>query len=297
MDPLNQQTAGAAAVIADLAKTTVIRHQPLPFTDAQPALVWPDKTITPLESYLPQPTAKRADAKLVDPESFSSYVNAHKQPGTVIVGDADENGGGFMAFLDYHLAEDKGDPNKRAAWAEHRARMPLEKTPEWARWLGKSGATLNQVEFAEFLEDNVADVVVPEGDAGRGFPNQQELMSVALTLSVKTDVKFGSSVRLANGQVQVGYVEQIEGGHGTDGRMTIPEKFAIGLALFRGCPKYCVTLRLRYRATQGRCAFTFTIERPHKYVEATFNDVRKIITDKVGLPVLVGSLTPQTRRT
>jgi uncharacterized protein YfdQ (DUF2303 family) len=287
--PLDR-TALNTQVIAELAKASVPKFSLLNQPGAAARIVWQDKTIKSLEHYLPEPLRKRATAALVDADSFATYVNAHKQMGTVITGDANERGGAFAALLDYHW------PNQDVpSWTEHTATMTLEPTPEWARWLGAAGKDLDQRAFAEFLEDNAVDVIVPEGAAGKGFPTQQDLMSVASTLQVKTDVRFASSVKLQNGQVQLGYVETIEGGHGQDGKMAIPERFGIAVAPFRGTCKYLVTVRLRYRGTGGKALFRLEIERPHKIVESAFNDVRIVIEKATGLKVLVGKITPQAR--
>ena len=281
----------AAQVIASLAQQAVPRHTALkidlPLNGVAPRLVWPDKTITDLEGTLPNPLRKRATAKFGTTDSFCAYVNRHKTPNTHIVGDADENGGSFAALLDYH-----GD---QPFWCEHTAKQELQPTPEWVRWLGKNRSTLDQRAFAEFIEDNASDVIVPDGEAGRGFPTQGELLSVALTLQVKTDVQFGSSVRLSNGQVQIGYVENIQGTHGGEAKLAIQEKFAIGIAPFRGVPKYEITCRLRYRAVQGKATFAYEIEKPHKIVEHAFNDMRAKITQSTGIEPLIGQLHPQSR--
>lgn len=286
-----------AEIIARLARDGVPRHSVFTVTPGKedttaPRLVWPDKQIVDLEGTLPNPLRKRATADLVDVDSFCRYVNDHRTSGTVITGDADERGGAFKTILDYH------EPNTKAGlphWSEHVATMKLQPTPEWTRWIGINGRDLDQRTFAEFLEDNAVDLVVPEGKAGEGMPTQQELMSVASTLQIKTDVKFASSVKLQNNQVQLGYVETIEGGYGMDGKLTIPERFAIAVAPFRGTPKYLVTARLRYRGTGGKASFKVEIERPHKIVESVFNDLRAKIAELTGLVVLVGSLSPQQR--
>lgn len=288
------RTALNTQVIAELAKASVPKFTLLEQPNAAPRIVWQDKTIKSLEHFMPMPMRKRAAAAFADADSFATYINAHKQPGTVITGDANERGGAFNALLDYHWPNNEGCM-MTPSWTEHTATQTLQPTPEWARWLGAAGKDIDQRTFAEFLEDNAVDVIVPEGTAGKGFPTQQDLMSVASTLQVKTDVRFASSVKLQNGQVQLGYVENIEGGHGQDGKMAIPEKFGIAVAPFRGTAKYLVTVRLRYRGTGGKALFRLEIERPHKIVESAFNDVRAVIEEATGLKVLVGAISPQTR--
>lgn len=287
-----------ATVIAELARAGVPKHTTLELpTGCAPRLVWQDKTITNLEGALPAPLRKRGAAALVDPESFAIFVKDHQTQGTVLTGDANEQGGHFVALLDYHVPvrEVLSEGGPMPQWTEHTATMKLQPTPEWARWMAINDRELDQRTFAEFLEDNAVDLVVPEGDKGVGYPTQQELMSVASTLQVKTDVRFASSVKLENGQVQLGYTEQIEGGHGSEGKLPIPARFAIAVAPFRGTPKYLVTCRLRYRGNGGKAIFKVIVERPHKIVESAFNDLRAKITTLTGLPVLVGAIAPQQR--
>lgn len=297
--PGTQSVPSEAEVIARLARDGVARHSVFTVTPTEndttsPRIVWPDKTIVDLEGTLPKPLRKRAKAQIVDVVSFCAYVTQHRTKGTAITGDADERGGEFQAVLDYHEPNDNGQ-HGRPQWSEHVATMKLQPTPEWARWIGISGQDLDQRRFAEFLEDNAVDLIVPDGEAGKNFPTQQELMSVASTLQIKTDVKFASSVKLQNGQVQLGYVETMDGGHGVDGSLKIPERFGLALAPFRGTPKYLVIARLRYRGTNGRASFKVEIERPHKIVESAFNDLRAKIAELTGLTVLVGSIAPQQR--
>ena len=302
--PLDRQALNTQ-VIAELAKASVPKFTLLDAHDDQraPRILWHDtKQLIALEHTLAQPLRKRGVAALAEADSFATYVRDHRTLGTTLTGDANEHGGSFTALLDYHepnVRDEKDEPTNYAEcanWTEHTATMALEKTPEWARWLGIAGKDLDQRTFAEFLEDNAVDLTVPEGPTYKNYPTQQELMSVASTLQIKTDVRFASALKLQNGQVQLGYVEQIEGGHGQDGKLGIPEKFAIAVAPFRACAKYLVHVRMRYRGAGGKAIFRLEIERPHKIVESAFNDVRGVIEKATGLKVLVGKITPQTRQ-
>jgi uncharacterized protein YfdQ (DUF2303 family) len=305
-------TGSAVEAIAKLAKDTVLRHALISGTQV-PALVWPDKTITTLEHLTANPTRKRASATFYDVPSFVAYIKAHRVPGTIVTGNFDQNKGEFVALLDFH------EPNRDATippgatatevaatagtmvaiglpnWTEHVVKLVLIATPEWARWLSKDKADLAQLEFAEFVEDNAQDITVPEVD-GAGFPNQAELLSTALTLQVKTGVAFRNAVRLQNGHTQLNYQELVEGGHGEDGALVVPEKFALAIAPFTASPKYLVKARLRYRAASGKATFKYLIERPHKIVEHAYNDVKNALVEQLGQPVLYAQITPDVRR-
>lgn len=310
MEPTKNPAAAQAEVIAQLAREGVAKHYPITIDPKNipagvvPRLVWPDKTITDLEGTLPKPLRKRGTATLGAVGSFIDYVNAHKETNTAICGDADEKGGSFTAIIDYHGATtrrtDEGQhvdltvvTPGQPAWSEHRVVMKLEPTPEWVRWLGICGKDLDQRTFAEFIEDNAADVVVPEDQAKA--PNAQELMQVATTLQIKTDVRFASSVNLQNGQIQLRYEEMINGTWGGEGGIAVPQAFHIGVVPFRGGQRYLARIRLRYRGTSGKASFRLEMERPHKIVEAAFRDTKAMIEGETEITVWIGSLNPQTR--
>jgi uncharacterized protein YfdQ (DUF2303 family) len=288
--------AEQAQVIAQLAREGVARYR-REESGATELLIWPEGRVLDLESTRAVPARKRGSAALLTPESFIAYVKTHATAGTALTGTVTEKAGSFTALLDYHYP--KHDTVDTAGWAEHTASLALAATPEWARWLAKSGTDLDQKTFAEFLEDNAPDITVPEGldvRQGEKYPSQQELVSLALTLQVKTDVQFGNQIRLQNGEQQLTYREAIEGSYGADNKLAIPQKFALAIAPFAGTPKYLVTARLRYRAAGGKASFRYEIERPHKIVEDAFNDVKQKIEAETERRVLVGTITPYERK-
>jgi uncharacterized protein YfdQ (DUF2303 family) len=293
-------SACAVESIATLARQTVLRHANINGTEV-PSVIWPDKSITTLEHLCARPTRKRAQAHFQDVPSFVRYVDDHRTEGTVITGTFDQLGGSFRALIDYSApwSPEAGEPEAQIpgapSWCEHTAVLNLTATPEWAKWLSKNTVKFDQVEFAEFLEDNAADITVPETDDGATWPTQLDLMSTALTLQVKTGVNFSNAVRLQNGQTQLTYQESVQGHHGTDGTMVVPDKFALALAPFVASPKYLVKARLRYRAAGGKASFTYQVERPHLIIKNAFEDILKQIAAGLDCQVLLGSITPETR--
>jgi len=258
----------------------------------QPYIIWPNpQKLQDAEALLARPTRKRGKITLQDPVSFIDYVKRHRDERTLVTGQANLTGGVFEAWLDHHEA----GPEGRTGWSEHHAKLELEATPEWARWVSRSDTPMEQVAFAEFIEDNADDIVVPPGKS-KEFPNSTQMLSVALTLQAKTDVKFASTVRLQSGAQQLTYEETIDASAGTRGKMEIPERFALALAPFIGTPKYAVTARLRYRLSAGKVTFSYKLERPHKIVEDAFNDIRERIQKGTTDQVLLGKAEPQRRQ-
>lgn len=163
-------------------------------------------------------------------------------------------------------------------WRDHRAVFTAELTPEFKRWLEQDRKAMSQEAFAEFIEDNAADL-----------PDAQLLLEVAGTLSAKTDVQFRSARRLDNGQVQLGYVETINTSAGTEGQLTVPKIFAVGVRIFKAGNGYLINARLKYRLTQGAVKFWYELDRPERAVELAFEGYVTEVREKSGFAVLLGA--------
>lgn len=253
------QLANRHAIRDSIASTPVLLHR--------------DGRIESLERYLPEPLRARARAIFNEPVSFIDYVNAHAEEGTHLFGDVTEQSGSFIAILDYHLPTTLESAKQGAQWGEHTARLNLQVTPEWQRWLGSNAKPFEQAQFAEFLEDNVRDVVKPSG---------AELLEVALTLQAAKKVAFRSGVRLSNGEHQLTYVEEIAGQAGATGQLQVPERFTIAVAPFEGTDPVEIEVRLRYRLMEGRVVFIYQLLRPDVAIRAVWQRIRERIASETG---------------
>ena len=145
---------------------------------------------------LPVPVDKRGLVTLHTPQAFVTYVEAYRDPDTLVLTDV--NAATVSAVIDYHKAGEAGAPRH----GKHRAVYACRKTKEWETWTVANKRAMSQVEFATFLEDNLTDIAAPNG---------AQLLEMARSIEVKKDVQFASSVRLTDGQQQLTYNEVIEG--------------------------------------------------------------------------------------
>lgn len=177
----------------------------------------------------------------------------------------------FDDFKDEHMA----------GWRGHRATYKAEFTPEFSRWFNHSGsgAAMDQTKFAEFLEDNIADISEPAG---------AKLLEVASTLQAKTEINFSSARRLENGQIQLGYTEVIDARAGSDGAMTIPREFTLGLRIFKNGGGYAIKARLKYRLLSGSVKFWYELDRPERAIEDAFAGYIEQVRETSGYTVLIG---------
>ncbi|MFZ4626658.1 MAG: DUF2303 family protein [Rhodoferax sp.] len=227
-----------------------------------------------VEKMQPTPRRKRGLVQLKSVESLLAYCK-----------DQDAEAEGYI-YAD-------GDKRKMTAvfndlraiepgWRDHRAEFEAEYTPEFKKWLACNGPgkSFSQGEFAEFIEDNFADITEP---------GAQLLLDVATSLQAKTDINFSSAKRLQNGQVQLAYTENIDARAGVNGALEIPKEFSLGLRIFKNGEGYKLKARLKYRLNAGSVKFWYELDRPERAVEDAFAGYVQQVREQSGYTVLVGS--------
>lgn len=165
-------------------------------------------------------------------------------------------------------------------WRDHRASFKCEFTPEFMLWKNNSGQPMDQLKFAEFIEDNLADITAPQGS---------QLLEVATTLQAKTDISFSSAKRLDNGQNQLQYTETINATAGAGGALQVPREFRIGVRIFKNGAGYAINARLKYRLHSGGVRFVFELDRPQRAIEDAFAGYVDMARSQLKYPVLLGT--------
>lgn len=179
------------------------------------------------------------------------------------------------------------DQKDGPGWTDHRASFTAALTPEAKRWLDRNASHFTQAEFAEFIEDNFADL--QGADA-------QNLLTVATTISATSGINFSSAKRLQDGQTQLVYTENIEAKAGAQGEVKIPQTFTLGLRLFKGDPAgYKLMARLKYRLHSGNVKFWYELDRPERAIEDAFAAYVKKASDESGYTVLDGKAPGSSR--
>lgn len=231
------------------------------YENGTPMLLIPkDYTLQRLDDLRDWPIRIQQSTRHTTAQSFINYFRTYADEDSAIFID-EINHQSALAILDYHAPA-------QADWKQHTAVFDLVKTPEWETWLQHNKKPKTQAEFGAFIEDNLPDIVAPTG---------AEMLEIALGIQAKTEVKFSSGIRLDNGQTQLTYNETIDGAAGAKGQLKIPEKFSIGLKLFRGDAPYQLDARLRYRIKDGNLSIWYELIRPHITVDANINDTIALI--------------------
>jgi uncharacterized protein YfdQ (DUF2303 family) len=231
------------------------------------------------------PAHKSGRYSFSEPDSFSAYVNLHKQPNrTTLYADCDA--GVIEAVFDDHAAcgsaigSAAGEDHSQAGWGAHRAALNLANTTSWKDWLAVSGRPHGQLAFAEFLEDHASDIREPDAAL---------LLEVATTLQASSGAVMKSALRLDNGQVQLRYEETIEAKAGQAGSIKIPTRITLGLSPYEGLDPFKVDARFRYRLNAGSLCFSVLLDRPDQILRAAFSAVLEGISSATDLQILHGT--------
>lgn len=228
---------------------------------------------------LPAPVRKTGTTQIHDADSFIKLCGLQGDPMESVIyinADYEKQSINVTAVFNDH----EPGINNSAGWRDHRAVFSPRFTTEWRRWNEQNGKPMSQTEFGFFLEANLADIHDPAGG---------EVLTFVTTLQETRKVKYGSSVNLANGMVQLEFVE--EGNDATKGKLEMFRKFTLGIRPFVGGTAYPLEALLRYRIDRnsGEIKFWFDLQRPDRILEDAINDISDKIRGETGLLCLAGA--------
>lgn len=228
---------------------------------------------------MPAPRRKTAKVSLNDADSFIDYVKRHGSLARATVWcEADYTKGqvGLVAILNDH-----GEEETESAWRDHTAKFTPAFSEEWKRWTSNNKQAMSQIDFAAFIEDNMADITSVDGSA-----TGAQMLDMALQFEATQDMRFKSSIRLQNGGVQMSFVQDDD--DATLQKMQMFDRFNIGIPAFWNGDAYRVEVRLRYRVREGKLTFWYELLRHDKSLEDATQTMLKTIREKTGMPFFFG---------
>lgn len=212
-----------------------------------------------------------AKVTLTDLASFVAYVNDFKTEGaTRVFLDASDHPA-ITAILDYHV------PQGAVARCAHRAIYAPDLDAGWQAWTDIDQKPVQQLSFANFLEEHLRDVVEPAG---------AKVLETVASLKAKKNVEFESGVELQSGAIQFVHKETVEGQG--KGEVEIPAQFELGLPIFFNGPAYKMTCLLRYRIQEGKLFFIVKIHQREALVRDALGEIVERIQAETGLAVHFG---------
>jgi uncharacterized protein YfdQ (DUF2303 family) len=225
------------------------------------------------DQYRDNPRRKTGTVFVRNVDSFKIYYGKHQDEDSDVFADLD--GATVTAVLDAHTGDE-------ARWQEHRLVLALQHTLPWKTWLANDRKMLPQQDFAEFLEDNAADIAPAEDVTAA------DLLEVAQTFQAHTQVKFTSGKRLASGQTQLIYAEEVDARAGDRGEIKIPAEFYLAIVPFEDCDAYRVRARFRYRIHQGDLLLGYFLDDPQRKARDAVDQITGKIAAACDVPVMHG---------
>ena len=249
--------------------------------DGKESVEWLSATVKP-------PTRKTGTVKLNDAESFIAYYGMHGNSAPVY---ATLQPAQFVAVLNDHTKDKAGE-------RDHRALFVMAHSPEYDVWTKNAGNaprsrenpigdgkvfTTNEA-FALFLEENSLDIIKPDA---------AQMLQIALNFRVNADVRFSTSQRLQDGNVELAFANVVNAsaGSATGGKIKIPETFTIEIPVFAGlnAKRYKVEARFRYRLRDGSLSLWYELIHSRKAMEQAFKDIWAQIEKATKATILHGT--------
>lgn len=231
-----------------------------------------------LERLLPAPFRKQAGVVVNDSPSFIAYAKKHGSlDECVIYADIDTTAA--KCTLIGIINDHKSDSPQ---WRDHRCTFTPKLSVEWGRWLGGDKKVVSQIEFATWLEDNVADIV-----SAPGMPTGAQMLEMALNFEANSDKRLRSKTNLQSGGVRLEFIDDET--KETRTSMEVFQRFTIGIPVFEGSPSaYPLEARLKYREKDGSVSFWFELIRPDRVFKTAVAEELNAIKESTGFLILNG---------
>lgn len=216
-----------------------------------------------------------------DRESLVTYTNRFQDERTIITADYDR--GEIIARIDWH-SDSMEEGQSVAQAATHMATLKLGDSEEYQRWNAIQNKLVMQDEFAEFLDENAADI---------HEPSPAEMIEVARDLEVIQGASFKSGTRLDNGDRTFLYESDTQ----VKGEVKVPTEFSLNIPLYHGEEPMVLNAKFRFRPKPDALYMGFVWHRVEYQRRAVFNNIAHSIAEATGRPVIHGrrAYSPEAR--
>lgn len=225
-----------------------------------------------LEQYQSRPRRKHGSVVVFDAASFNQVIKDNSDAGNIaIYFDRNPNKPSVAAILN-------GNGISGPGWGDFRVAIEFRPTPQWEKWKARDGKMLSQIDFAEFIEENLEDISDPPGAA---------MLEIASQLQVIRTVNFKSKVTLSSGAFIFQH-DQDDNAKVSAGQIDVPQTFTLGVAPIFGLASYAVPARFRYRIEDGKLRLGFKLQRIETMMAQIIEDVIAKIERGANVSVMDG---------
>ncbi|MEX2953575.1 DUF2303 family protein [Serratia fonticola] len=239
--------------VAELAVASSLVKTDIPY-----ALVPRGYEVASLEKYMVDKEQIKQNVLVMSASSLIAYVVRFKDSRSVIFADTENTR--FRGVLDYHL--DSKSPFKNT----HTVTYDCPHSEEWKAFTGGNKQTMNQVEFAEFIEQYI-NCIAPISDSNP--TSGTELLEMVLAFQETRTSEFKAVTRLSDGTYQMAFSNEKTGA----GNTKLPEKISLAISPFHNGTPYQIDARIRYRLREGKLTLWYELIEPKKIIEHAYNEI------------------------
>lgn len=248
------------------------------------------------DDYLKRPERRKGAAQLTDLESFIAHANRFKNEDSALFAQSDPKHPLLMVVFNYHPKGPQSIENP-ADWGDHRGVYTFQLSDEWTKWTEVAeGEALSQSEFAEFLEDRIADVADPAtalasatayaDQLGVSYATAAKLMELSRGIAINVDAKLSVQQNLSSGEALLHFSEDHKDSTGAP--LRIPRAFLIQIPVFKFGAVYQIPVRLRYRKVGASVVWAFAPARLDQVFQDAFKDACDKANADTQLPLYYG---------
>lgn len=294
-------------VVRKLSEVESIKIGQTPGEDPQDIVVLsvPDahggRKITPVREFLEPfalaPRRRKGIASFSVLEDFIDHVKRFSDEHSVIFADLESTEPTLTSVLNYNEAKATGLPR----FGDHRGVYNFPLSKEFRTWKGNAEKKMPQQAFAEFIEDNVLDVMSPidpenplagaalDFQIGLGvkLASMQDLIAMSKGLSMNVESQVTNAINLSTGEIDLKFVTRMTDGQG--GPMTIPGGFILAIPVFDQGKRYQIPVRLRVRKVEDKLVWWYSPHRLEKALRLACDESCDQVEDHSKLPLFHGS--------
>lgn len=250
-----------------------------------------------LDAYLKKPERRKGVATVYDIESFVTLTNRFKDVNSAIFKKSEYRdnsfSAGLKAILNYN--PDEAD-NSKADNRDHVVQYNFPITIELKTWLEANGNPMSTKDFAVFLEDNIADLVIADNDHFHtrfgengvpAFATPSKIMELSRGIEVRVDQKVTQAYRVSDGSFAMQFTS--ENNDVTGQPLKLPEWFCLGIPVFENGAFVQIPVRLRFRVSGGQVNWHFELYRAGDVFKRVFEDACEKVGTDTALPIFNGS--------
>lgn len=221
-----------------------------------------------MDEYRLRPVAKTGIANVTTLQSFINLSTRHKTEHSAIFANVDWTKPSLTTVIDYHEDRQGGDADN----GKHRIHYAFPLSEEWQAWVGVNGKPMKQGEFAEFIEDHIAELATPheeeithwEALIGGKVARPNDIQMLSRGLKINAETKLRSNTVLATGEGELTWEEEHRDTAGQ--KLVVPSLFIVQLPPFFRGESARIPTRLRYRVREGQVIWFFQLYRPDVYI-------------------------------